>query len=119
MAKRIFEMDAQGKKCQNGNFLLNSHFGTFFPVHQFQIFFLPDDFSLSIVKDLLHTLSKKVSLALSRPVHVLIQVDKLNYFKFPLIGFQKFFLICVAGMILEARDEELERAYFSMFQFCL
>ena len=60
-------------------FLPNSHFGTFFSVHQFQNFFLPDDFSLSIMKDLLHTFSKKVSLALSRPVHVLIREDKLNF----------------------------------------
>ena len=86
MAKRIFEINAQGKKCQNGKmviFLPNSHFGTFFPVLQFQNFFLLNDFSLSIMKDLLHTFSKKVSLVLSRPVHVLIGEDRLNYFKFP------------------------------------
>jgi len=85
LAKRIFEIDAQGKKCQNGKmaiFLPNSHFGTFFPVHQFQNFFLPNDFSLSIMKDLLHSFSKKVSLALFKPVHVLIREDKLNYLKF-------------------------------------
>ena len=86
MAKRIFEINAQGQKCQNGKvaiFLPNSHFGTFVPVHRFQKFFLPNDFSLSVMKDLLHTFAQKVSLAPSRAVHVLIREDKLNYFKFP------------------------------------
>ena len=63
-AKRISEIDAQGKKCQNGKvaiFLPNSHFGTFVPVHRFQKFFLPNDLSLSVMKDLLHTFTQKVS----------------------------------------------------------
>ena len=64
------------------------------------------------MKDLLHTFAYKVSLALSRAVHVLIREDKLNYFEFPLIGFQKFFLFWVAGIILEAWDLELESAHF-------
>ena len=49
---------------------------------------------------------------LSRSVHVPIREDKLNYFKFPLTGFQKFFLFWVAGFILEAWDVELENAHF-------
>ena len=53
-------------------FLPNSHFGTFAPVHGFQKFFWPNDFWLSVMKDLLHTFAQKVSQALSRPVHVLI-----------------------------------------------
>ena len=32
--------------------------------------------------------SKKVCLVLSRPVHVLIWEDKLNYFKFPSLDFK-------------------------------
>ena len=36
--KKKFEIGAQGK-CQSVYFLPNSHFGTFFPVHQFQNFF--------------------------------------------------------------------------------
>ena len=85
MAKRIFEIDAQGQKCRNGKvaiFLPNSHFGTFVPVHRFQKFFLPNDFSLSVMKDLLHTFAQKVSLAPSRAINVLIREDKLNYYKF-------------------------------------
>ena len=70
-------------KWQNGCFLPNSHFGTFVPLHWFQKFFLPNDFFLSVMKDLLLTFAQKVSLALSRAVHVLIRGDKLNYFKFP------------------------------------
>jgi len=34
------------------------------------------------MKELLHIFAEKVSQALSRPVHVLISEDKLNYFKF-------------------------------------
>ena len=44
---QFFEIEAQGQKCQNGKvaiFLPNSHFGTFVPVHRFQIFFWPNDF---------------------------------------------------------------------------
>ena len=41
--------------------------------HLCQKFFLPNDFSLSIMKDLLHTFSQNVSQALSRAVHVLIR----------------------------------------------
>ena len=75
MAKRIFEIDAQGQKCQNGKvgiFLPNSRFGTFVHVHPFQRLFWPNDFWLSIMKDLLQVFAQKVSQALSRPVHVLI-----------------------------------------------
>ena len=53
------------------------------PVHQFQKFFWPNDFLLSVMKDLLHTFPQNVSQALSRAVHVLLQEDKLNYFEFP------------------------------------
>ena len=84
----------QGQKCQNGKvaiFLPNSHFGTFFPVHRFQNFFLPNDFSLNIMKDLLNNFPQKVSLNLSRPVHVLIWEDKLNYFKFTSLDFKNSF----------------------------
>ena len=41
-AKKNFEIDAQGQKCQNGKmaiFLPNSHFGTFVPLHWFQNYF--------------------------------------------------------------------------------
>ena len=82
-----------GKNCQNGYLAKKQplcHFGTFFPVHQFQKFFLPNDFSLIIMKDLLHNFSQKVYLALSRPVHVLIWEDKLNYFKLPSLDFKIF-----------------------------
>ena len=108
MAKRILEIDAQGKKCQNGKvaiFLPNSYFSTFSPVHQ--NFFEPNDLSLSIMKDLIHTFSKKVSLTLSRSVHVLIRESKLNYFKFP-HRISKFHLFWVTWMILKAWDVELE-----------
>ena len=45
--------------------------------------FLPNVFTFSLMKDLLLTFAQKVSLALSRAIHVLIGEDKLNYFKFP------------------------------------
>ena len=64
MAKRIFEIDAQGQKCQNGKvaiFLPNGHIGTFVPVHRFQKSFWSNDFSLNVMKDLLHTFAQKVS----------------------------------------------------------
>ena len=70
------------------------------------------------MKDLVHTFSKKVSLALSRAIHELIRKDKLNYFKFPLIGFQKFVLFWVVEMILEALDVELESVLSFVFHFC-
>jgi len=79
-------MVAQGQKCQNGKlaiFLPNSHFGTFVPVHGFQKSFWSNDFSLSDMKDLFHTFALKVSQALSRAVHELLQEDKLDYVKFP------------------------------------
>ena len=34
----------------------------------------------------------------------------IRVFSVSLVGFQKFLLVCVAGMILEAWDIELERA---------
>ena len=43
----------------------------------------------------------------------------MELFQVSLIGFQKFFLFWVAGMILEAWDVESESAHSSMFQFCL
>jgi len=92
--KRIFEIDAQGQKCQNGKvatFLPNIHFGTFVPVHRFQKFLLSNDFSLSVIKDLFYTFTKKVSQVLSMAVHVLIKEDKLNYFKFPSLDFKNSF----------------------------
>ena len=94
-------------KWQSGYFLPNSHFGTFVPVHRFQKFFLPNDFSLNIMKDILHTFAQKVSLAPSRAVHVLIREDKLNYFKFPSLDFKNSFLFWIAGIILEAWNVEL------------
>ena len=69
----------------------NSHFAIlalFSLCIDFKNFFLPNDFLLIIIKDLLHNFSQKVYLALSRPVHVLIWEDKLNYFKFPLLDFK-------------------------------
>ena len=60
------------------------------------------------MKDLLHTFAQKVSQALSRAVYVFVREDTLYYFKFFLMGFQKFFLIWVAGTILEGWDAELE-----------
>ena len=36
----------------------------------------------------------------------------MELFQVSLIGFQKFFLFWVAGIILEAWDEELESAHF-------
>ena len=65
--------------------------GTFVPVHRFQKFFWPNDFFLIVVKDVLPTSAKKVSLALSRAVHVLIREDKLNYFKFLSVNFKNSF----------------------------
>ena len=82
---------AKVPKWQSGYFLPNSHFGTFAPVHRFQKFFWPNDFWLSVMKYLLHTFAQKVSQALSRPVHVLIWEDKLNYFKFPSLDFKNSF----------------------------
>ena len=73
------------------------HFGTFFPVHRFQNFFLPNDFSLNIMKNLEHNFPQKVSLDLSRPVHVLIWEDKLNYFKFPSLDFENSFCFGQVG----------------------
>ena len=49
-------------KWQNGYFLPSSHFGTFVPLHWFKKFFLPNDFFLSVMKDLLLTFAQKVSL---------------------------------------------------------
>ena len=95
LAKRIFEIDAQGQKCQSGYLakkLPLCHFGTFVPVHRFQKFFWSNDLWLSIMKDLLHFFAKKVSLALSRAVYVLILKNRLNYFKFPSYNFKKSFL---------------------------
>ena len=54
-------------------------------MHQFQKFFSTNDFSLSVFP-------KKMSPALSRAVHVLILVDKLNYFKIPSYYFKNYFL---------------------------
>jgi len=85
----------------------SSHFGTFDPVHRFQRFFWPNDFWLSIMKDLLNTFAQKVPQVLSRIVHVIIQVNKLNCFKFPSWDSKKF-LFWVAGMILEGWELELE-----------
>ena len=69
MAKRIFEIDAQGKKCQNGK--------------------------------------------VARPCTHLRGLIEL--FQVSLIGFQKFFLFWVAGMILEAWDVELESVTSFMY----
>ena len=92
--KTIFEFDAQGQKCQNGYLGKKQPlclFWHFFPVHRFQNFFLPNDFSLIIMKDLLHNIPQKVYLALSRPVHVFIWEDELNYFKFSSLDFKNSF----------------------------
>ena len=63
------------------------------------------------MKDLLLTFAQKVSLALSRAVHVLIREDKLNYFKFP-SQVSKILFVLVAVIISEAWDVELESAHF-------
>ena len=81
----------RNKITKMANFLPNCHFGTFVPVYRFKNFFLQNDFWLSVMKELLHTFAEKVSQALSRPVHVLISEDKLNYFKFPLADFKNSF----------------------------
>ena len=54
-------------KWQSGYFLPNSHFGTFVPMPRF---FWPNDFSLSFMKDLLHTFAQKVFQALSTDIHI-------------------------------------------------
>ena len=62
--KRIFEIDAQGQKCQNGKvaiFLPNSHFGTFIPVHRFQNFFCQMTFVDYYEKPITQFFSKSAS----------------------------------------------------------
>ena len=65
-------------------FLPNCHFGNFFPVYRFQIyFFLQNDFWLSVMKRAtIHFCLKSVS----GPVQACqstYRKEKLNYFKFP------------------------------------
>ena len=98
-------------KWQSGYYFPNSHFGTFsLPIDFKKIFFMPNDSWLSVMKDILRTFSHEVSLAQSRPVHVLIREDKLDYFKFPLWNFKNYFLFWVAGIVLKALEVELEPA---------
>ena len=52
-----------------------------------------------------------------KPCPCLNHGGKIELFQVSLIGFQKFFLLFVDGMILEAWDVELERAYFLCFNF--
>ena len=66
-------------------------FWHFCPCASISKIFLLNDFSLSVMKDQLHSFAQKVSLAPSRAVHVLIREDKLNYFKFPSLDFKNSF----------------------------
>jgi len=81
----MFEINAQGQKFQNDKVAIFYQIAilAFVPVHRFQKFFWPNDFSLSPVIDLLRNLVKKVLQALSKDIHVLIREDKLNDFKHP------------------------------------
>ena len=61
LAKK-YEIHAQGQKCQNGKvaiFLPNCHFGTFVPVHGFQIFFAKITFDWVLWKSYYTLLPKK------------------------------------------------------------
>ena len=71
--QKKIEIVAQGRKCQNG-YLARK-------ITTLPLLFLCMDFK--IVFDQLQVFAQKVSQALSRPVHVFIQEDKLNYLKFP------------------------------------
>ena len=73
----------------------------FCPCASISNFFLQNDFWLSVMKELLHIFAEKVSQALSRPVHVLVLEDKLNYFKFSSVDFKNSFF-WIAEIILEA-----------------
>ena len=77
----------------------HSHFASwdFCPCASISKIFRSNDFSLNVMKDLLHIFAQKVSLALSRAVYVLIREDKLNYFKFPLLNFKNSFCFGLVG----------------------
>ena len=58
---KMFEIDALGKKCQNGNLVKNSHFAILALLSLYidlKSFFCPSDFWLSVMKDLLQTFSQ-------------------------------------------------------------
>ena len=79
MAKRIFENNAKEQKCQNGYLAKKSHFAILALLSMcidFKNFFLPNDFSLNVMKDLLYTFAKKVSQAAYRVIKVKIRETK-------------------------------------------
>ena len=79
-------------------------------MHRFQKFFFPNDYKRPIT----HFFSKSISGPVQvRPCTYLR--GRIELFQVSLIGFQKFFMFWVAGMILDAWDVELESANSFMY----
>ena len=65
----------------------------------------PNDFLLSILKDVLHTFAQKKA----HPYTFMRGQNKLIWVSF--IGLQNYFLFAIAGMIMEVCDVEVEPAF--------
>ena len=75
------------------------------------------------MKDLFYTFTHKIcpGPVQGRPCgcRCTYQKEQIELLQVSIIEFQRFFLFWVAGIIVEARDIELERTYSFMFQFCV